>query len=112
VVESVTPRGSVPAMAMWRSLWIVGGIVLLLHPGCSGDDDEASDEAEGLRMCCELGAICHHAGVPDPDEQECHVIGHENDAAACRENYERCKALCAPEGEGGQAGAPMEHFCQ
>lgn len=96
---------------MWRSLVLVGGIVLILSPACSGDDDgDLGRDDEGLRMCCELGAICHTV-PPDPDKQECHVIGHENDPAACRKNYERCKALCTAEGEGGEGGEPSEHAC-
>ncbi len=98
-------------MASSRFRWIVAAIVLASHPSCSGDDDESGDDKGGLRMCCELGAICHDAGVPDPQKQECHVIGHENDAAVCRENYERCMALCAPSGEGGEGGEPVEHAC-
>lgn len=87
-------------------------MILALHPACSGDDDEAkSSEDAGLRMCCELGAVCHEVGVPDPEKGECHVIGHENDAAVCRENYERCMALCAPAGEGGEGGEEGEHAC-
>lgn len=99
-------------MAPWRFRWTVAAIVLALHPACSGDDEsESGADKEGLRMCCEMGAICHTAGVPDPEKQECHVIGHENDAAVCRENYERCMAVCAPEGEGGEGGEPVEHAC-
>lgn len=98
-------------MAPKRFRWIVAAIVLALHPACSGDDDPESADKEGLRMCCELGAVCHEAGVPDAEKQECHVIGHENDAAACRRNYERCMDLCAPAGEGGAGGEPVEHAC-
>jgi hypothetical protein len=98
-------------MAPWRSLWIVGVVVLVVHAACSSDDDEQGSVEEGLRMCCELGALCHEVGVPDSAKQECHVVGHENDPGACRENYARCKALCAPAGEGGEGGEPMEHAC-
>lgn len=102
---------------MWRSLCVVvGAIALVLQSGlaCSGDDDggDPGPDQEGLRMCCEIGAICHEVGPPDPDKQGCHIVGHENDPAACRENYERCITLCMPTGEGGQAGAPMEHACE
>lgn len=98
-------------MVSWRSPWIVAAIVLALPLACSGDDEESGEDKQGLRMCCELGAVCHETGVPDPDKRECHVIGHENDAAVCRENYERCMALCAPDGEGGEGGEPVEHAC-
>lgn len=101
-------------MVRWRSLWLVGSLVFVLHPACSGDDDDTQVEPdeEGLQMCCELGAICHEVGVPDPEKRDCHVIGHENDPGACRDNYQRCLDLCAPGGEGGEGGEPMEHFCQ
>ncbi len=91
---------------------------VILPVGCGDDEDDgqeqtgtgggASDE-EGLRMCCALGALCHRVGEqPDEEMEECHDLGHENDPAACRENYERCIDLCAA---GGAGGASAPHAC-
>ena len=66
-----------------------------------GDDEDGIDR-EGLRMCCELGALCH----PDADDplaspkRACHDLGHLNEPDGCREQYESCVALC--EGEPGE----------
>ncbi len=88
--------------------------------GC-GDDDGGSSgggtggaDEEGLRMCCELGALCHRTGETSGPRVECHELGHENDPAACRANYDRCIALCNPaEGGAGGGGTPgsSPHAC-
>lgn len=58
--------------------------------------------------CCELGALCHVEGGSDHAEiDECHVIGHRNDKAACRANYDRCMAVCA-----GATDHPKPHACR
>jgi hypothetical protein len=86
-----------------------------LSVGCgdsAGSKDDESEDTEGLEMCCELGALCHVAGRQDNPMGECHEIGHENDPARCRSNYDRCLAICAPSGEGGQGGEPVRHACE
>ena len=82
--------------------------------GC-GDSDGADgpdvpDEA-GLEMCCTIGAVCHAPGQQEDDIDECHDIGHENDPAQCRANYDRCMDLCMPAGQGGHGGEPVPHAC-
>jgi hypothetical protein len=94
-------------------------LALTLPIGCGEDDDDDQEqtstggaggsEEEGLRMCCELGALCHRVGEPTNAEmEECHELGHENVPGACRENYERCIDLCAA---GGAGGASTPHAC-
>jgi hypothetical protein len=92
---------------------MLGCIGLSLSAGCGSDDEApvAGPDREGLRLCCELGAICHEAGPQGDDVRSCHNIGHENDAAQCRANYESCLEVCAPLGEGGAGGEPVEHGC-
>lgn len=78
---------------------------------CAGKDD-ASDKAdkEGLRLCCELGALCH---VPDDgadaEVDECHHLGHENIPEVCRKEYDRCIAACTMASDVAQPG---EHGCE
>ena len=58
-------------------------------------------------MCCDLGARCH-PGEGDPLnslKQMCHSLGHENDPAKCREQYDACIAECV--GDSGEE----RHFC-
>lgn len=75
---------------------------------CGDDGDGGTPEdTEGLAMCCEIGSVCHLTAA-DPiggAKQVCHSLGHQNDPAACREQYEDCLDVCGAE--------PMEmpHGC-
>lgn len=75
--------------------------------GGAGEGEEPETDQDGLRMCCDLGAVCH----PDADDaidspkRACHTLGHTNDAAACRHQYDNCIDVCA--GEPGEE----PHFC-
>jgi hypothetical protein len=87
----------------------LGLAALVSGAACGGGDEGDGPEvdAEGLQMCCDLGAFCH----PDPDDavnspkRACHTLGHGNDPAACRADYESCMDVC--EGEPGEE----PHFC-
>src|SRR5688500_15013784 len=63
-----------------------------------GEEEEGTDR-EGLRMCCELGALCHpDANDPvDSPKRACHDLGHVNEPDGCREQYESCMEVCAGE---------------
>lgn len=67
--------------------------------GCGDDGDGSDTDLEGLQMCCELGARCHlDADDPiDSPKRACHDLGHLNDPAGCREQYESCMEACAGE---------------
>lgn len=86
---------------------LFGGALLALGSvlACGDDGDGEAVDREGLQMCCELGARCHiDEGDPiDGEKQACHSIGHENEPAQCRAQYESCMAICDGEGE--------EHSC-
>ena len=90
--------------------WAAGGVLALAALASCGDDGDGGTEPEdtqGLAMCCEIGSVCHLTAA-DPiggAKQMCHSLGHENDPAACREQYEDCLDVCGAE--------PMEmpHGC-
>ena len=95
------------------TLACVLGWTTLVVFGCGSDDGApAATDTEGLRQCCELGALCHRIVPESEDIQRCHQLGHGNDPAVCRANYEDCLAICAPMGEGGAGGEPTEHACK
>ena len=115
-LEPTEGDGSMPLTMrrLWRSFAISCFMLASVVPfGCGSDDSEkpADTDTEGLRLCCELGAICHQPGQQTEDVRRCHNIGHLNDPAECRANYDECLALCAPLGEGGGGGEPAEHAC-
>lgn len=89
--------------------WVAGVTLVVALSGLSacGSDDEPEVDHEGLRMCCELGAFCHPpAGViADEARQNCHNVGHANDAAGCRAAYDDCMVLCADNADAS------EHYC-
>lgn len=93
-------------MKTWRR-WVGGLVLVMACVGFSacGSDDEPEIDHEGLRMCCELGAQCHVVGVTDERHQNCHNVGHANDAAGCRAIYDECMVLCADN------AAASEHYC-
>lgn len=80
-------------------------VLLLAAPACGDDDEAEASDAEGLRMCCELGALCHlEEGDPlTGPKRECHDMAHQNDPAQCRAQYEGCLEVCA--------GDELEHSC-
>lgn len=58
-------------------------------------------------MCCDLGARCHpgEGDALNSVKQMCHSLGHENDPANCRAQYDSCIAECV--GDSGEE----RHFC-
>jgi hypothetical protein len=81
------------------------GLALLLGGALSCGDDHDDDDGHGdeehenLQKCCYIGEICHEGSEGNEAFSECHNIGHENDAATCGAEFERCKTLCDPEGK-------------
>jgi hypothetical protein len=104
-----------------KALLSVLAVLSLCAVACNSDDDDGanhqatagagggstSSDKEGLRMCCELGAICHDAPNPSDVTRDCHDIGHLSEPAQCRQNYERCLTACRAAGAGGGS----EHAC-
>jgi hypothetical protein len=70
---------------------------------CDDDDDDHGGEASP--MCEELGEVCHEPGETNEMAQECHVIGHDGDAAACEMAYDECIAFCTGAGTGDSGGS-------
>ncbi len=91
-----------------RGLSVVAGVLLAAIVGACGDEENGPPpDLEGLDMCCDLGARCH-PGEGDPLnslKQMCHSLGHENDPAKCRDQYDACIAECV--GDSGEE----PHFC-
>ncbi len=82
-------------------------LAALVSCGDDGDGGTEMEDTEGLAMCCEIGSVCHLT-ADDPiggPKQMCHSLGHENDPAACRAQYDNCLEVCGAE--------PMEmaHGC-
>jgi hypothetical protein len=80
--------------------------------GHGGEDHGAAGGLGGATgetdLCCVLGAICHVVGgADDPKVDECHEIGHENDAEQCAAHFDRCHKLCE-----GLTDEPEPHACQ
>jgi hypothetical protein len=69
------------------------------EPDAGHDEHDGGSDLEGLQMCCYLGEICHEGSETNATFAECHDLGHENDPAACRADFDRCKAACDPMGE-------------
>lgn len=53
--------------------------------GCLGD-------GEGDPFCRALGRLCHDTS--DAAGQACHELGHDDDPAACRRDFDECAARC------------------
>ncbi len=94
------------SLAASLQVWGCGG------GGAGGSDPDppqsrSTGDAEGLRMCCELGAVCH-PGADEPADSLvslCHELGHSNQPEACRAQYEECLMGCV-----GNEESP-EHAC-
>jgi hypothetical protein len=96
------------ADVLMRGLSAVVGVLIGASMGACGDEEKgAPPDLEGLQMCCEIGARCHlEEGDPvNSLKQMCHSLGHENDPAKCRDQYDACIAECA--GDSGEE----RHFC-
>lgn len=118
-------------MQIERERWLALALGALLALACGGDSDSDSvvpepdsdssgaasapltpeqREAEGLDLCCELGAVCH----PGPDDPigglvyNCHQLGHSNDPSLCSAQFDECIAGCLGDREAVGAG---EHGC-
>jgi hypothetical protein len=90
--------------------WLAMGIAIAVSSGCASKDDTAAEKKDevGLRLCCELGALCHLTGDSASEEAaECHDIGHRNSPEDCRKEYDRCTAACVDVSQ-----EPMEHGCE
>jgi hypothetical protein len=85
------------------------------HASGGHNDGHAGEHSEGglggggagaVDPCCVLGAVCHVVGGGDPEVEECHQIGHENDRAECSAHFDRCHELCE-----GLNDEPEPHAC-
>jgi hypothetical protein len=78
------------------------------HSAHAGDSPGGLGGNNGsIDQCCILGALCHVAGGDvDPEVEECHQIGHKNDAAECAAEFDRCHELCE-----GTNDEPEPHAC-
>jgi hypothetical protein len=87
---------------------LVLGALLGTVVGACGDDENESRDFEGLDMCCDLGARCHpeEGDSLNSLKQVCHSLGHENDPAKCREQYDACIAECVDD------SGEDRHFCE
>lgn len=66
-------------------------------PGqCAAEFSDCIDEClggePGDRFCRALGRLCHD--TIDAAGQACHELGHENDPAACRRQFDDCAETC------------------
>ena len=101
------PKGIAGFRAVLLSRVLVGGVLLGGFVGACGDENGTQQDLEGVNMCCDLGARCH-PGEGDPLnslKQTCHSLGHQNDPAQCRAQYDACIAECV--GDSGEE----RHFC-
>lgn len=87
--------------------WPLRWALLALLAACGGGAEStpeasttpltpAEQEAEGLALCCQLGALCH-PGLKDPIGglvYNCHQLGHENDPASCASQFDECMVAC------------------
>jgi hypothetical protein len=107
---------------MFVRVAVTAFFICFFHLGCGDsredhdDGHEHDDGGDGGKggaeaaadKCCELGAICHVVGDNvDAEVEACHELGHENNADACADDYERCLAICQ-----GANDSPIEHACE
>jgi hypothetical protein len=93
------------AWRAWRGA-VGSGLLALSAWGCGGEEgdlEQAQPEVdrEGLDMCCDLGALCHPLAEDplDSPKRTCHALGHQNDPAACRAQFDSCMEACFDSGE-------------
>ena len=77
------------------------------------DDDSDSTHEEGEAAAPDCQAItdaCHSVDDGTGEIGKCHnEIAHENDAAKCKAEKDRCVALCVAAGGGSEQGADAGH---
>jgi hypothetical protein len=88
--------------------------LMTLSAACKDkDDDEDKKHDEGEAAAPECQAItdaCHTVDDGKGEIYTCHsVIAHENVAAKCAEEKDRCVALCVAAGGGGANVADAGH---
>lgn len=81
---------------------VVAGASLVA--GCSEDENEEETHYEEAPDCKAIADVCH--GGSDEFAEECHEMGHANDAAECAQRKDECIDYCTSHtGEGGASGA-------
>lgn len=74
--------------------------------GCSGDDDDEPAAHEDAALICQvIGELCHEADTGSGPAHECHLLGHEGDAATCDAQMAGCMEICVEGDSGGAGGA-------
>lgn len=86
------------------ALLTVGSCVAFV--GCSGDDDDESTHHEEAALVCQvIGELCHEADTGSGPAQDCHLLGHEAEAATCEAQMASCMKICVESDSGGSGGA-------